>query len=222
MIIEKPFGRDLKSDRALNRNITLALKESQIYRIDHYLGKETVRNILAFRFSNGIFEPLWNRRYIDHVQITAAETIGVETRGGYYDQSGALRDMVPNHIFQIMTLTAMEPPGSFEADAVRNEQTKALRAICPFSEADVLAQTVRGQYGEGVIGDDRVQAYRVEPRVSPESATETFVAVKLQIENWRWTDVPFYVRTGKRLATRATEIVIQFNQVPFMLFHSTD
>ena len=208
VIIEKPFGRDLESARALNRDITQNLKETQIYRIDHYLGKETVQNILAFRFGNGIFEPVWNRRYIDHVQITVAETVGVETRGGYYDQAGALRDMVPNHIFQLITLTAMEPPGSFEADAVRDEQTKVLRAIQPLSEQDVLTRAVRGQYGEGVIEKTRALAYRAEARVSPESATETFVALKLQIDNWRWADVPFYLRTGKRLAKRVTEIVI--------------
>ncbi len=221
VIIEKPFGRDLKSSQALNRDITQTLKESQIYRIDHYLGKETVQNILALRFANGIFEPVWNRRYIDHIQITVAETVGVETRGGYYEQAGALRDMVPNHIFQLISLTAMEPPGSFEADAVRNEQTKVLGTIRPLSEQDVLAQAVRGQYGGGVIGEDQVPGYRTEPRVSQESVTETFVALKLQIENWRWADVPFYLRTGKRLPKRASEIVIQFKRVPFMLFRQT-
>ncbi len=221
VIIEKPFGRDLKTAQALNQEITQTLTESQIYRIDHYLGKETVQNILALRFGNGIFEPVWNRRYIDHVQITVAETVGVETRGGYYDQAGALRDMVPNHIFQLISLTAMEPPGSFEADAVRNEQTKLLRAIRPLSEQDVHAQAVRGQYGEGALGKERLPAYHVEPRVSTESTTETFVALKLQIENWRWADVPFYLRTGKRLPKRASEIVIQFKRVPFMFFRKT-
>jgi len=221
LIIEKPFGHDLPSARALNREIKQVLDESQIYRIDHYLGKETVQNILAFRFGNRIFEPVWNHRYIDHVQITVAETVGVETRGGYYEQAGALRDMVPNHIFQLISLTAMEPPGSFEADAVRDEQTKVLRAVQPLSEQDVLTRTVRGQYGEGSSRGARMPAYRAEPRVSPDSSTETFVALKLQIDNWRWADVPFYLRTGKRLPKRTSEIVIQFKRVPFMLFRKT-
>ena len=221
MIFEKPFGRDLPSARALNAEIEQVLKESQIYRIDHYLGKETVQNILALRFGNGIFEPVWNRRYIDHVQITVAETVGVETRGGYYDQAGAMRDMVPNHIFQLISLTAMEPPISFDADAVRDEQVRVIRAIQPFSEEDALTRAVRGQYGEGPSGTTRMAPYRQEPRVPPESTTDTFAALKLQIDNWRWADVPFYLRTGKRLSKRTTEIVIQFKRVPFMLFRKT-
>ena len=221
VVIEKPFGRDLESARALNRKIREVLSERQIYRIDHYLGKETVQNILVFRFSNGIFEPIWNRRYIDHVQVTVAETLGVEQRGGYYDHAGALRDMVPNHILQLVTLTAMEPPISFHADAVRDEQAKILNAIQPMAPEDVLVRAVRGQYGEGVADGQHVPGYRVEPNVSPDSNTETFVALKLSIDNWRWADVPFYIRTGKRLAKRATEIAIQFRRAPFVLFRDT-
>ena len=221
VIIEKPFGRDLESARALNKQIQKVLDEKQIYRIDHYLGKETVQNILAFRFANGIFEPIWNRRYIDHVQITVAEMVGVESRGGYYDQSGALRDMVPNHIMQLITLTAMEPPISFRADAVRDEQAKILHAIQPLSAEEVLTRTVRGQYGEGVVGNQRVPSYRGEEDVPPDSRTETFVAMKLQIDNWRWADVPFYLRTGKCMPVRNTHIVIQFRRAPFVLFRDT-
>jgi glucose-6-phosphate 1-dehydrogenase len=221
VIIEKPFGRDLESARALNAEVRQVLKEHQIYRIDHYLGKETVQNLMVFRFGNSIFEPIWNRRYIDHVQITAAETVGVETRGGYYDSSGALRDMVPNHLFQLLSLTAMEPPISFSANAVRDEQAKVLNAIAPITPEDVLSRTVRGQYGEGMVDKQRVPAYRAEANVPPESATETFVALKLTLDNWRWADVPFYLRTGKRLAGRATEIAIQFRRAPFMLFRKT-
>jgi glucose-6-phosphate 1-dehydrogenase len=221
VIIEKPFGRDLESARALNGEIAQTLREHQIYRIDHYLGKETVQNILAFRFSNGIFEPIWNRRYIDHVQITAAESVGVEQRGGYYEHSGALRDMVPNHLFQLLSLTAMEPPVSFAADAVRDEQAKTLHAIPPLSPAEVPARTVRGQYGEGTVNGQRVPGYRAEPGVAADSTTETFAALKLFIDNWRWADVPFYMRTGKRLRARLTEIAIQFKRAPFMLFRET-
>ena len=221
VIYEKPFGDGLASARALNQEVEQVLHENQIYRIDHYLGKETVQNILAFRFGNGIFEPVWNRGYIDHVQITVAETVGVETRGGYYDQSGALRDMVPNHIFQLISLVTMEPPVSFDADAVRDEQTKVLRALQPLTEQDVLMRTVRGQYGEGGDGQASLPAYRSEPRVNPNSSTETFVALKLLMDNWRWAGVPFYLRTGKRLKIRASEIVIQFKSVPFMLFRRT-
>ncbi|MFN8626622.1 MAG: glucose-6-phosphate dehydrogenase [Candidatus Binatia bacterium] len=221
VVVEKPFGHDVDSARALNAEIKQVLREDQIYRIDHYLGKETVQNIIMFRFGNGIFEPIWNRRYIDHVQILAAETVGVEHRGGYYETSGALRDMVPNHLFQLVTLTAMEPPISFDADAVRDEQAKVLRAIQPPTPEEVLTQTVRGQYGAGAIGGDAVPAYRTEPSVSAESNTETFVALKLGIDNWRWADVPFYVATGKRLARRTTEIAIQFRRVPFQLFRDT-
>ena len=222
VIIEKPFGRDLESARALNANLREVIKESQIYRIDHYLGKETVQNILVLRFGNGIFEPIWNRRYIDHIQITAAEAVNVEGRGGYYDTSGALRDMIPNHLFQTVTLTAMEPPISFEADAVRDEQAKILHAIQPMSPEDVLRRTVRGQYGDGVgPKGERVVAFRTDPSVSPTSNTETFVAMKLNIDNWRWADVPFYIRTGKALPKRVTEISIQFKRAPFMLFRDT-
>ena len=221
VIIEKPFGRDLDSARELNQQIRTVLTESQIYRIDHYLGKETVQNILVFRFGNGIFEPIWNRRYIDHVQITAAESVGVEQRGGYYEGAGALRDMVPNHLFQLITLTAMEPPISFEADAVRDEQVKILRALQPLTPQEVLSRTVRGQYGEGMLGGERVPGYRAEPNVAPDSNTETFVAIKLLIDNWRWADVPFYLRTGKRLPKRITEIAIQFKSAPFVLFRQT-
>jgi glucose-6-phosphate 1-dehydrogenase len=221
VIIEKPFGRDLDSACQLNQDIKKVLGEKQIYRIDHYLGKETVQNILVFRFANGIFEPIWNRRYIDHVQITAAETVGVEGRGGYYETSGAMRDMVPNHLFQLITLTAMEPPISFEADAVRDEQAKILHAIQPPHPEEVLRRTVRGQYGEGIVGGEKVPAYRSEPNVAPESSTDTFVAAKLSIDNWRWADVPFYLRTGKRLAKRVTEIAIQFKRAPFILFRDT-
>lgn len=221
VVIEKPFGNDLESAKALNREITQVLTENQIYRIDHYLGKETVQNILVFRFSNGIFEPIWNRRYIDHVQITVAESLGVEQRGGYYDRAGCLRDMVPNHILQLVTLTAMEPPISFQADAVRDEQSKILHAIQHLSPEEVLTRAVRGQYGEGQEDGKPVPAYRSEPSVARDSNTETFVSLKLSIDNWRWADVPFYIRTGKRLAKRATEVAIQFRRAPFVLFRET-
>jgi glucose-6-phosphate 1-dehydrogenase len=221
VIIEKPFGHDLDSAKALNQQILKVAAECQIYRIDHYLGKETVQNILALRFANGIFEPIWNRRYIDHVQISVAETVGVETRGGYYDSAGALRDMVPNHIMQLITLTAMEPPISFEANAVRDEQAKILHAIQPFSNEDVLSKTIRGQYGEGLVDGKRVPGYRNEDGVPPDSRTETFVAMRLLIDNWRWAGVPFYLRTGKRLPGRNTHVVIQFRRAPFMLFRET-
>ncbi len=222
VIIEKPFGSDLDSARQLNRDLQKVLEEHQIYRIDHYLGKETVQNIMVFRFANGIFEPLWNHRYIDHVQITVSENIGVEDRGGYYDHSGALRDMVPNHIFQLISLTTMEPPVSFDADAVRDEQAKALRSISPMTPEEVLKVTVRGQYGEGVVKGENAAAYRSEKDVPANSATETFVAMKLTVDNWRWAGVPIYLRTGKRLPARATEIAIQFQRAPFMLFRKTD
>lgn len=222
VIIEKPFGHDLESAKELNADIKKVLRERQIYRIDHYLGKETVQNIMVFRFANSIFEPIWNRRYIDHVQITAAETVGVERRGGYYETAGAMRDMVPNHLFQLLSLTAMEPPVSFEADAVRDEQTKALRAVQLLSPEDVLSKTARGQYSEGVSDGEMVPGYREEPGVARDSRTETFVAMKLMLDNWRWADVPFYLRTGKRMAARATEIAIQFRRAPLVLFRNTD
>ncbi len=220
-IIEKPFGRDLQSAQELNREIKQTLDEDQIYRIDHYLGKETVQNILVFRFGNGIFEPIWNRRYIDSVQITAAEQVGVEQRGGYYEHAGALRDMVPNHLLQLVTLTAMEPPISFEANAVRDEQTKILHAIqCPAPE-EAARRTARGQYDAGAMKGEKVPAYREEANVARDSSVETFVALKLLIDNWRWADVPFYLRTGKRLAARDTEIAIQFKRAPFVMFRKT-
>ena len=221
VIIEKPFGHDYESAVALNKEIRKVLDEKQIYRIDHYLGKETVQNILVFRFANGIFEPIWNRRYIDHIQITVAETVGVEQRGTYYEKAGTLRDMVPNHIFQLISLTAMEPPVSFDADVVRDEQAKILKALSPMTDEEVLTRTVRGQYGEGTEGANRVSGYRSEPYVAPDSRTETFVAMKLFIDNWRWADVPFYLRTGKRLPSRSTRIVIQFKRAPFVLFRKT-
>jgi glucose-6-phosphate 1-dehydrogenase len=218
VIIEKPFGRDFESARALNGDIQRVLSESQIYRIDHYLGKETVQNILAFRFANGIFEPVWNRNYIDHVQITAAETVGVEKRGGYYEGAGTLRDMLPNHLFQLLCLTAMEPPVSFDADVVRDEQVKILKAIQPFEDRDVLMKAVRGQYGANHSG---AAGYRQELMVSPASRIETYIALKLFIDNWRWADVPFYIRTGKRLPKRMTQVVVQFKRAPFVLFRKT-
>jgi glucose-6-phosphate 1-dehydrogenase len=221
VVIEKPFGHDLPSAVALNHSIAEVLEEKQIYRIDHYLGKETVQNILAFRFANGIFEPVWNRRYVDHVQVTVAEELGVELRGGYYETAGALRDMVPNHIFQLITLCAMEPPISFDADAVHDEQTKVLRAIQIMSPERVLDQAVRGQYDSGTIDGKHVPAYRSEPNVAPDSQTPTYVALALHIDNWRWADVPFYLRTGKRLAKRVTQVVIRFRRPPFVLFRKT-
>ena len=221
VIVEKPFGHDLVSAKQLNQELGQVLNESQIYRIDHYLGKETVQNVMVFRFSNNIIEPLWNRNYVDHVQITAAETVGVEHRGGFYETAGALRDMVPNHLFQLLTMTAMEPPISFHADEVRNKQAEVLHAIQPLTPEEVLTCTVRGQYGTGTIDGERVPGYRSEPAVAPDSNTETFVALKLLIDNWRWAGVPFYLRTGKRLARRVTEIVIQFRRTPFVLFRNT-
>lgn len=220
-IYEKPFGHDLESAEKLNASLLKIVKERQIYRIDHYLGKETVQNILVFRFGNSIFEPIWNRNFIDHVQITVAEKLGVELRGGYYDTAGALRDMIPNHILQLVTLTAMEPPVSFEPDAVRDEQAKILAAIQPFSPEDVLQNAVRGQYDEGKIDGKKVEAYRAEKNIAPASNTETFAALKLSIDNWRWADVPFYIRTGKRMSTRHSSIIIQFKKAPFMLFRGT-
>ena len=221
VIIEKPFGHDLDTARALNDELAAVLKESQVYRIDHYLGKETVQNILVFRFGNGIFEPIWNRRYIDHVQITVTESIGVEQRGDYYESAGALRDMVPNHIFQLLSLIAMEPPNSFAARAVRDEQGKTLQGVQQLSPEEILSRSVRGQYGPGTVDGERVPGYRQEPKVSPQSRTETFVALKLSIDNWRWADVPFYIRTGKRLPNRVSEIAIQFKRAPFILFRNT-
>src|SRR6266705_3304318 len=221
VIVEKPFGHDLASAKQLNQELRQVLAETQIYRIDHYLGKETVQNVMVFRFSNNIIEPLWNRNYVDHVQITAAETVGVEHRGGFYETAGALRDMVPNHLFQLLTMTAMEPPISFDADEVRNKQAEVLHAIQPIGPEEVLTNMVRGQYSPGLIDGQRVAGYRGEPDVSPDSNTETFVALKLLIDNWRWAGVPFYLRTGKSLGVKRTEIAIKFKQAPFAMFRDT-
>ena len=221
VIIEKPFGRDLESARALNRRILTVLQEPQVYRIDHYLGKETVQNIMALRFGNGIFEPIWNRRYIDHVQITVAETVGVEQRGGYYDTSGALRDMVQNHLFQLLAVTTMEPPSSFLAEPVRDERLKVLHAVRPFTEESARRDVVGGQYGAGQIAGRALPAYRTEPKVASDSQTESYVALKVLVDNWRWAEVPFYLRTGKRLPSRVTEIAIQFKRAPLALFRET-
>jgi glucose-6-phosphate 1-dehydrogenase len=221
VVIEKPFGRDLESARALNREIGGVLREEQTYRIDHYLGKETVQNILGFRFGNGIFEPLWSRRHIDHVQITVAETVGVETRGNFYDATGALRDMVPNHIFQLLALTAMEAPNSFAADAVRGEKSKVLGAIHRLDDEDAMRNVVRGQYAAGTVKGEAVNDYRREAKVAADSETETYVAMKLMIDNWRWAGVPFYLRTGKAMPRRRSEIAIRFEQAPLALFRDT-
>jgi glucose-6-phosphate 1-dehydrogenase len=221
VIIEKPFGADLRSAQELNSKLLSVLAESQIYRIDHYLGKETVQNILVLRFANGLFEPLWNRHHIDHVQITVAETVTVEQRGKFYDATGALRDMVPNHLFQLLTLIAMEPPTCFDAEAVRSEKAKVLEAAHAFGRQDARHNVVRAQYGAGNVEGRTVAPYRQAPGVSPTSITETYVALKLVIDNWRWAGVPFYVRTGKALAARRSEVVIQFKQAPFALFRDT-
>jgi len=218
VIIEKPFGRDLASARELNADLGKHLEESQIYRIDHYLGKETVQNIMVFRFGNSVYEPIWNRRYIDYVQITVAEELGVELRGGYYDHSGVLRDMVQNHILSVLSLIAMEPPSSISGDSVRNEKVKVLEAVRTMAPEDVISSTVRGQYAAGVIGGKNVPGYRTEPDVNPHSNTETFVAMKLFVENWRWAEVPFFIRSGKRLATHTTQVVIGFRRAPLLLF----
>lgn len=218
VIIEKPFGRDLETARALNKELHQHLGESQIYRIDHYLGKETVQNIMVFRFANMIFEPNWNRRYVDSVQITVAEKLGVENRGAYLDHYGVLRDMVQNHMLSVLSLIAMEPPGSISGDAVRNEKVKVLDAIRPMKPEEVIENCVRGQYGAGAIDGRSVPAYRDEPSVDTGSNTETFAALRLFVENWRWADVPFYLRTGKRLSTHLTQVVIRFKRTPLMLF----
>jgi glucose-6-phosphate 1-dehydrogenase len=221
IIVEKPFGHDLRSAQELNSRLARVFEERQVFRIDHYLGKETVQNILVFRLSNGIFEPIWNRRYVDNVQITVAESIGVEGRGGYYEEAGALRDMVQNHMLQLVSLVAMEPPVAFEADAVRDEKVKVLRAIRPLEAAELSEETVRGQYASGWIDGQPVPGYREEPGVSPDSRTETYVAMRMLVDNWRWADVPFYLRVGKRLPKRTTEIAIQFNRAPHLLFGRT-
>src|SRR5258707_5312500 len=222
VVIEKPFANDLNSAKALNAEILNHLQEHQIYRIDHFLGKETVQNIMALRFANGLFEPIWNREHIDHVQITAAETVGVEQRGKFYEKTGALRDMVQNHVFQLLEMTAMEPPISFDADAVRAKKAEVIEAIRPLDPAQALKNAVRGQYDAGTVSGKTVRAYRQEPDVAPDSNTETFIACKLQVDNWRWAGVPFYLRTGKYLKRRVTEIAIRFHQAPFTLFRDTD
>ena len=222
IIIEKPFGRDLASAKDLNNIVLNVFDEPQVYRIDHYLGKDTVQNLLVLRFSNGIFEPLWNRNYVDHVQITAAETLGVERRGGFYETTGALRDMIQSHVLQLTSLVAVEPPASFDATAVRNEKLKVLQSIRPFDLGMVAQWVVRGQYAAGKPDGKSVPGYRSEPGVSPASRTETFVAMQLLIDNWRWAGVPFYLRTGKRLAKRTTEIVIQFKRAPHIVFRERE
>jgi glucose-6-phosphate 1-dehydrogenase len=221
VVIEKPFGHDLSSAKALNAEILSTLREHQIYRIDHFLGKETVQNIMALRFANGLFEPLWNRQHVDHIQITAAETVGVERRGKFYEGTGALRDMVPNHVMQLLALTAMEPPTSFDADAVRTKRSEVIDAIQPLSPARALRDAVRGQYDAGTVLGTQVRAYRQEPDVAPNSSTETFIACKLKIDNWRWAGVPFYLRTGKYMKHRRTEIAVRFHQAPYALFRGT-
>ncbi len=222
LIVEKPFGRDLPSAQKLNREIARVFRENQTYRIDHYMGKETVQNILAFRFANGIFEPLWNQKYIDHVQILVAESLGIGSRSEYYEESGAIRDMVQNHIMQVLCLTAMEAPVAFDADAIRDEKVKVMRAIPLLSPEDVAQRTVRGQYTAGVIGNQPQVGYKEEKGVAPDSITETYVALKLFIENWRWADVPFYIRTGKSLPKRSTEVTIQFKRVPHQLYKPSE
>lgn len=221
IVVEKPFGHDLDSARKLNQMLLALMSENQIFRIDHFLGKETVQNLLAFRFSNGIFEPIWNRRYIDHVQITVAETLGVELRGAYYERAGALRDMVPNHLFQVLSLITMEPPVSFNGKYIRDEKAKVLHAIQCLTPEQVFLQAIRGQYGPGIIENNEVLGYRSEKNVDKNSKTETYVALKLFLDNWRWFRVPFYLRTGKRLKRRASEIIIQFRSGPSTLFAET-
>jgi glucose-6-phosphate 1-dehydrogenase len=219
VVVEKPVGHDLESARELNEVVNRVFDEKDVFRIDHYLGKETVQNLLVFRFANAIFEPIWNHKYVDHVQITVAESIGVEGRGGYYEESGTTRDMVQNHIFQLLCLTAMEPPFSLAADAIRDEKVKVLHALRPVDATKVDEATVRAQYGPGVTGGKPVPGYKEEPGVAPDSTTETYVALRLFIDNWRWAGVPFYLRSGKRLPKRVTEIALQFRDVPHRLFH---
>ena len=221
VVIEKPFGHDLESAHRLNKEVARVFRESQVYRIDHYLGKETVRNLLVFRFANGIFEPIWNRRHIDHIQITVSESIGVEGRGAFYEETGASRDVLQNHLLQLMSLVAMEPPATFAADPLREEKVKVLRAVDEDSRDHLLQNVVRGQYGPGWVAAQKVPGYRGEREVDAQSETETFIAAKLLIDDWRWSDVPFYLRTGKRLPKRATEIAVQFKEVPHKLFRDS-
>jgi len=222
IVIEKPFGRDLASAKELNKIVLNVFEEKQVYRIDHYLGKDTVQNLLVLRFGNGIFEPLWNRNYVDHVQITAAETLGVERRGGFYETTGALRDMIQSHVLQLTSLVAVEPPASFDATAVRNEKLKILQSIRPYNLEMVAQSVVRGQYAPGSADGQKLAGYRDEPGVNPNSRTETFVAMRVLIDNWRWAGVPFYLRTGKRLAKRTTEIMIQFRCAPHIVFRERE
>ncbi len=217
-MVEKPYGEDLTSALALEEEVHKVFREDQVYRIDHYLGKETVQNILVFRFANGIFEPLWNWNYVDFVQITAAESIGVGTRAGYYETAGVMKDIFQNHMLQLLALTAMEAPVAFNADAVRDEKMKVLRALRPLVDRDAIQNTYRAQYTSGTDGEQRVPGYKDEKGVSPNSTTETYLAARLLIDNWRWAGVPFYMRAGKRLPTRVTEIAIQFKQPPLSLF----
>ena len=220
VIVEKPYGHDLESARALTAMVHGAFDERQVYRIDHYLGKETVQNIQVLRLANGIFEPLWNNRYVDHVQIAVAEADGIGTRAGYYEKAGALRDMLQNHMLQLLTLTAMEPPSRFEANAIRDEKVKVLRALTPLSRGQSAERTVRAQYAAGAVAGKPAPGYREEEGVSPKSTTETYIAARLEVDNWRWAGVPFYLRSGKRLPKRATEIAITFHQPPYSLFRS--
>jgi glucose-6-phosphate 1-dehydrogenase len=222
VVFEKPFGHDLASARALNDAVAATFAEPQVFRIDHYLGKETVQNLLVFRFANSLFEPVWGREHVDHVQITVAEDIGVEGRGRFYEQTGVTRDIVENHLMQLLCLTAMEPPISLAADAVRDEKLKVLRSLRPMERSEVPRNVVRGQYGRGVVRGEEVPAYRQEPDVSPDSRVETYVAMRCFVDNWRWSGVPFYVRAGKRLARRVTEIAVVFNEVPHTLFRMQD
>ncbi len=221
VVVEKPFGHDLASAQDLDRRMLKVLDESQVYRIDHFLGKETVQNIMMFRFANGFFEPVWSRDRIDHVQITVAETVGVEERGRFYENTGALRDMVPNHVFQLVAMTAMEAPSSFRADAIRSEKAKVIESIRVCGPDEISSMAVRGQYDSGEVGGKPVPAYRQEKDVAPDSPVETYAAMKLNIENWRWAGVPFYVRTGKRLARRKSQIAIRFKEAPCALFRGT-
>jgi glucose-6-phosphate 1-dehydrogenase len=224
IIIEKPFGRDLTTAQQLNQTVLKVFDESQVFRIDHYLGKDTVQNLLVLRFGNGIFEPLWNRNYVDHVQITAAETLGVEQRAAFYETAGATRDMIQSHVLQLTSLVAMEPPAAFDATAVRNEKIKVLQSIRPFFDAIIETDIVRGQYGPGCMpgSSSPVPGYRQEHGVKPDSNTETYVAAKILIDNWRWAGVPFYLRTGKRLISRASEIAIEFKKAPHLVFRGQD